>query len=605
MINLPIDYIGFVFARSKRQVSGNQAAELAAVLGTWQSGKIPESVGVFVNPSMEELEAILSLTPLDIVQLHGTESPEFCREVREQLGVKAFKVLSVKPDGTLHGGQPVEDYEGVIDGLLLDTYDPHYGGGSGVAFAWEQAEPYRLWAKERGIPFLAAGGLHPGNVGELLDVMSPDGVDVSSGVETDGIKDLTKITAFVERVKGNMTLNKQVPDEHGRFGPFGGRYVPETLMNALIELEESYRKFQDDPEFQAEIDYLLKQYSGRETPLYYAERLTEHLGGAKIYLKREDLNHTGAHKINNAIGQGILAKRMGKRKVIAETGAGQHGVATATVAALLGLECKVFMGEEDTKRQQLNVFRMKLLGAEVVPVLSGTRTLKDACNEALRYWVSNVHDTFYILGSATGPHPYPMMVRNFQRIIGDETRRQILEAEGRLPDMLIAAVGGGSNAIGMFYPFVEDTDVRLVGVEAAGRGVETEYHAATMTKGTKGVFQGSMSYLLQDAHGQVQPAHSISAGLDYPGIGPEHSYLKDIERARYYPITDREALDALQLLSRQEGIIPALESAHAVAQAVKLAPEMGRDELIVICLSGRGDKDVESIMAYTEGGAEL
>ncbi|MDN4067505.1 tryptophan synthase subunit beta [Paenibacillus vini] len=402
-----------------------------------------------------------------------------------------------------------------------------------------------------------------------------------------------------------MTLNKQVPDEHGRFGPFGGRYVPETLMNALIELEESYRKFQDDPEFQAEIDYLLKQYSGRETPLYYAERLTEHLGGAKIYLKREDLNHTGAHKINNAIGQGILAKRMGKRKVIAETGAGQHGVATATVAALLGLECKVFMGEEDTKRQQLNVFRMKLLGAEVVPVLSGTRTLKDACNEALRYWVSNVHDTFYILGSATGPHPYPMMVRNFQRIIGDETHRQILEAEGRLPDMLIAAVGGGSNAIGMFYPFVEDTDVRLVGVEAAGRGVETEYHAATMTKGTKGVFQGSMSYLLQDAHGQVQPAHSISAGLDYPGIGPEHSYLKDIERARYYPITDREALDALQLLSRQEGIIPALESAHAVAQAVKLAPEMGRDELIVICLSGRGDKDVESIMAYTEGGAEL
>lgn len=605
MINLPIDYIGFVFAKSKRQVSGNQAAELAAVLGTWQSGKIPESVGVFVNPSMEELEAILSLTPLDIVQLHGTESPEFCREVREQLGVKAFKVLSVKPDGTLHGGQPVEDYEGVIDGLLLDTYDPHYGGGSGVAFAWEQAEPYRLWAKERGIPFLAAGGLHPGNVGELLEVMSPDGVDVSSGVETDGIKDLTKITAFVERVKGNMTLNKQVPDEHGRFGPFGGRYVPETLMNALIELEESYRKFQDDPEFQAEIDYLLKQYSGRETPLYYAERLTEHLGGAKIYLKREDLNHTGAHKINNAIGQGILAKRMGKRKVIAETGAGQHGVATATVAALLGLECKVFMGEEDTKRQQLNVFRMKLLGAEVVPVLSGTRTLKDACNEALRYWVSNVHDTFYILGSATGPHPYPMMVRNFQRIIGDETRRQILEAEGRLPDMLIAAVGGGSNAIGMFYPFVEDTDVRLVGVEAAGRGVETEYHAATMTKGTKGVFQGSMSYLLQDAHGQVQPAHSISAGLDYPGIGPEHSYLKDIERARYYPITDREALDALQLLSRQEGIIPALESAHAVAQAVKLAPEMGRDELIVICLSGRGDKDVESIMAYTEGGAEL
>ncbi|MNW32638.1 Tryptophan synthase beta chain [compost metagenome] len=393
----------------------------------------------------------------------------------------------------------------------------------------------------------------------------------------------------------------QVPDEHGRFGPFGGRYVPETLMNALFELENSYKQYQDDPDFQNEINYLLKQYSGRETPLYYAERLTEQLGGAKIYLKREDLNHTGAHKINNAIGQGILAKRMGKKKVIAETGAGQHGVATATVAALLGMECKVFMGEEDTKRQQLNVFRMKLLGAEVVPVMSGTRTLKDACNEALRYWVSNVQDTFYILGSATGPHPYPMMVRNFQRIIGDETRRQILESEGRLPDMLVAAVGGGSNAIGMFYPFVEDTSVQLVGVEAAGRGVDTEYHAATMTKGTKGVFQGSMSYLLQDAFGQVLPAHSISAGLDYPGIGPEHSYLKDIKRAKYYPITDKEALDALQLLSRTEGIIPALESAHAVAQVVKLAPSMTRDQVIVICLSGRGDKDVESIMAYTEG----
>ncbi|WHX47365.1 tryptophan synthase subunit beta [Paenibacillus woosongensis] len=396
----------------------------------------------------------------------------------------------------------------------------------------------------------------------------------------------------------------QVPDEQGRFGPFGGRYVPETLMNALIELEKSYRKYEDDPEFLEDIRYLLKQYSGRETPLYYAQRLTEHLGGAKIYLKREDLNHTGAHKINNAIGQALLAKRMGKNKVIAETGAGQHGVATATVAALLGLECKVFMGEEDTKRQQLNVFRMKLLGAEVVPVLSGTRTLKDACNEALRYWVANVQDTFYILGSATGPHPYPMMVRNFQRVIGDETRRQILEAEGRLPDMLVAAVGGGSNAIGMFYPFVEDTSVQLIGVEAAGRGVDTEYHAATMTKGTRGVFQGSMSYLLQDEHGQVLPAHSISAGLDYPGVGPEHSYLKDIQRAKYVPITDAEALDALGLLSRTEGIIPALESAHAVAQVVKLAPSMGKDEIIVICLSGRGDKDVESIMAYTEGAKQ-
>ncbi|ADO57068.1 tryptophan synthase subunit beta [Paenibacillus polymyxa] len=393
----------------------------------------------------------------------------------------------------------------------------------------------------------------------------------------------------------------QLPDNNGRFGTFGGRYVPETLMNALIELEESYRKYADDPEFKAELNGLLKDYSGRETPLYHAERLSQHLGGAKIYLKREDLNHTGAHKINNALAQGLLAKRMGKQKVIAETGAGQHGVATATVAALLGLECKVFMGEEDTVRQQLNVFRMQLLGAEVIPVTSGTRTLKDAGNEALRYWVSHVHDTFYILGSAVGPHPYPMMVRDFQRVIGDETRRQILEKEGRLPDVVVAAIGGGSNAIGMFYPFIEDQGVALIGVEAAGKGVETEFHAATMSKGTQGVFQGSMSYLLQDEYGQVQPAHSISAGLDYPGVGPEHSYLKDIERAQYVPITDQEALDALQLLCRTEGILPALESAHAVAQVAKLAPTLTADDIIVICLSGRGDKDVDSIIKYLGG----
>ncbi|MCJ8011075.1 tryptophan synthase subunit beta [Paenibacillus sp. KQZ6P-2] len=393
----------------------------------------------------------------------------------------------------------------------------------------------------------------------------------------------------------------QLPDQNGRFGEFGGRFVPETLMNALIHLEESYKHFSQEPSFQEELSYLLKQYSGRETPLYYAERLSKYLGKAKIYLKREDLNHTGAHKINNALAQGVLAKRMGKNKVIAETGAGQHGVATATVAALLGMECKVFMGEEDTKRQALNVFRMQLLGAEVIPVSSGSRTLKDAGNEALRYWVSNVEDTFYILGSAVGPHPYPMMVRNFQRIIGDETRRQILEVEGRLPDHVVAAIGGGSNAIGMFYPFIEDQDVALIGVEAAGKGVETAFHASTMSKGTKGVFQGSMSYLLQDKFGQVQEAFSISAGLDYPGVGPEHSYLKDIERAKYVPVTDQEALDALQLLCRTEGIIPALESAHAIAQVVKMAPGLSSDDIVVICLSGRGDKDVESIMAYTGG----
>lgn len=399
-------------------------------------------------------------------------------------------------------------------------------------------------------------------------------------------------------------MMSKVPDALGRFGKFGGRYVPETLMNALIELEEAYRQYANDEQFQREVRYLLNQYAGRPTPLYYAERLTEKLGGAKIYLKREDLNHTGAHKINNTIGQGVLAKRMGKKKVIAETGAGQHGVATATVAALLGLECKVFMGEEDTKRQKLNVFRMKLLGAEVIPVTSGTRTLKDAGNETLRYWVSHVDDTFYILGSAVGPHPYPMMVRDFQRIIGDESRRQIIETEGRLPDAVIACVGGGSNAIGIFYPFIEDTSVRLIGVEAAGKGIDTDEHAATLTKGKEGVFQGSMSYLLQDEFGQVLPAHSISAGLDYPGIGPEHAYLKECKRAEYVPATDQEALDALQLLSRTEGIIPALESAHAIAHTVKMAPELSKDQIIVVSLSGRGDKDVEAIMGYLGGEAE-
>ncbi|WP_234340285.1 tryptophan synthase subunit beta [Gorillibacterium timonense] len=394
---------------------------------------------------------------------------------------------------------------------------------------------------------------------------------------------------------------RSYPDANGRFGKFGGKYVPETLMNALIELEEAYKLHSADPTFQEEIAYLLKEYSGRPTSLYYAERLTKQLGGAKIYLKREDLNHTGAHKINNAIGQAVLAKRMGKTKLIAETGAGQHGVATATVAALMGFECKVFMGEEDTKRQQLNVFRMNMLGTEVVPVMSGTRTLKDACNETLRYWVSHVEDTYYILGSVTGPHPYPMMVRDFQRIIGDEARRQILEKEERLPDLVIACVGGGSNAMGIFYPFVQDAGVRLMGVEAAGKGVDTEEHAATMTKGSHGVFQGSLSYLLQDEHGQVLPAHSISAGLDYPGVGPEHAYLKDSGRAEYVPITDAEALDALNLLSRTEGIIPALESAHAIAQTVKVAPTMEKDQIIIVSLSGRGDKDVESIMSYQKG----
>ncbi|MFJ7737828.1 tryptophan synthase subunit beta [Lysinibacillus sp. NPDC097287] len=397
------------------------------------------------------------------------------------------------------------------------------------------------------------------------------------------------------------SLANSVPTKEGRFGKFGGRYVPETLMTALLELEEAYDEAMADKAFTDELDYYLKDYVGRETPLYFAENLTKELGGAKIYLKREDLNHTGAHKINNAIGQALLAKRMGKKKIVAETGAGQHGVATATACALLNLECVVFMGAEDIKRQQLNVFRMELLGTKVESVESGSKTLKDAVNAALRYWVTNVEDTHYILGSALGPHPFPKIVRDFQRVIGVETRAQILEKEGRLPDAVVACIGGGSNAIGMFHPFVDDEDVALYGVEAAGRGLESGKHAAAIAGGQLGVLHGAFMYLLQDENGFVQEAHSISAGLDYPGKGPEHCYLHDIGRAKFDSITDKEALEGLQLLSRTEGILPALESSHAIAYTTKLAKTMTADEVIVVCLSGRGDKDVHTVRAVLGG----
>jgi tryptophan synthase beta chain len=385
------------------------------------------------------------------------------------------------------------------------------------------------------------------------------------------------------------------PDATGHFGAFGGRFVAETLMPLLLELEQAYEAARKDPSFQKELDGLLTHYVGRESPLYFAPRLTEHFGGAKIYLKREDLNHTGAHKINNCLGQILLARRMGKTRIIAETGAGQHGVASATVAARFGLPCVVYMGELDTERQKPNVFRMHLLGAEVRPVASGSRTLKDAMNEALRDWVANVDDTFYIIGSAAGPHPYPAMVRDFQVVIGNEARAQMLVQEKKLPDLVVACVGGGSNAIGMFHPFVDDADVEIHGVEAAGEGVDTPRHAATISKGSPGVLHGARSYLLQDAEGQVLEAHSISAGLDYPGVGPEHSWLKDIGRVKYFSATDQEALDAFQLLSKLEGIIPALESAHALAHVARVAPKMRKDQSIAICLSGRGDKDVFSV----------
>ncbi|MDX9686644.1 tryptophan synthase subunit beta [Halopseudomonas formosensis] len=388
-----------------------------------------------------------------------------------------------------------------------------------------------------------------------------------------------------------------VPDQRGHFGPYGGRFVSETLMDALDELDQLYRKLKDDPEFQAEFDRDLAHYVGRPSPLYFAERLTSKIGGAQIWLKREDLNHTGAHKVNNTIGQALLAKHMGKPRVIAETGAGQHGVATATVAARLGLKCQVYMGAEDVKRQALNVYRMKLLGAEVIPVTSGSQTLKDAMNEAMRDWVTNIDDTFYIIGTVAGPHPYPQMVRDFQCVIGREAREQCLKQAGRLPDALVACVGGGSNAIGLFHPFLQDEGVAMYGVEAAGDGLDTERHAAPLNRGKPGVLHGNRTYLMADENGQIIETHSVSAGLDYPGVGPEHSWLKDIGRVQYMGATDEEALAAFRELTRVEGIMPALESSHAVAYAMKLAATMRPDQIIVVNLSGRGDKDIHTVAA--------
>ncbi|QTD40010.1 tryptophan synthase subunit beta [Sporosarcina sp. Te-1] len=400
----------------------------------------------------------------------------------------------------------------------------------------------------------------------------------------------------------SMVQTRSEAKQKGRYGKFGGQFVPETLMTALIELETAYEEACQDAKFAEELNYYLRDFVGRETPLYFAERLTKKIGGAKIYLKREDLNHTGAHKINNSIGQALLAIRMGKRKIVAETGAGQHGVATATACALFGLDCIIFMGKEDVRRQELNVFRMELLGAKVVPVEKGSGTLKDAVNEALRYWVTHVEDTHYILGSALGPHPFPRIVRDFQRVIGVESRKQILEKEGRLPDAVVACIGGGSNAIGMFHPFVEDEEVALYGVEAAGSGIGTGLHAAAIAGGKEGVLHGAYMYILQDEDGFIQEAHSISAGLDYPAVGPEHCHLHDIGRATYTSVTDAGALAGLRLLSETEGIIPALESAHAIQYAAELAEKMRADEVIIVCLSGRGDKDVQTVRDALGGG---
>ncbi|UCZ54784.1 tryptophan synthase subunit beta [Bacillus shivajii] len=581
------DYIGFVFVKSKRQVRKNDVKKWVEQTPPKQKQRL---VGVFVNEANETVIDIANACKLDVIQLHGEESPIDIMYLKERLQVGVFKTIHHDLDGL----RKMQQYCDVADGYVVDTKTTSWGG-SGVSFDWTQVPTYTDEAKSQGVPCFIAGGIHERNIGKLHRY-NPTGIDISSGIETNERKDEEKMEAITSKTKQQYTA----PDHVGRFGEFGGRYVPETLMYALSELEKAYESVKNDEEFQDELIQELKKYSGRPTALTKANRLSESLGGAQIYLKREDLNHTGAHKINNAIAQALLAKRMGKTKIIAETGAGQHGVASATVAARFGLSCKVFMGKEDMKRQELNVFRMELLGAEVIEVNSGGKTLKDATNEAIRYWVSNVEDTFYLIGSAVGPHPYPKMVRDFQSIIGRESKGQFLEEHGNLPSEVIACVGGGSNAIGMFHPFIGD-EVKLTGVEAAGKGIETNEHAATLAKGRKGVLHGSLSYLIQDDSGNIIEPYSISAGLDYPGIGPEHAHLKEIGRVAYESVTDEEALDALKLLCQLEGILPALESSHALAYAIKRAKQLQENESLLVCLSGRGDKDVQTIRGAIGG----
>ncbi len=531
-------------------------------------------VGVFRNASEDEIRRAVEEVGLDVVQLHGEEPPEFVEAL-------PYAVLKALP-GDAELLERAERYRGCD--LLVDSPS---GGGSGTPWPFERARALvscgrRVWI---------AGGLGPENVAEAVRAARPHGVDASSSLEQEpGRKDPERVRAFVRAAHEAEGAGEQ-PDPRGYFGRFGGRSVPETLMPALEELTEAHRVLREDPEFARELRETLASYAGRPTPLYFAERISEDLG-PRIYLKREDLAHTGAHKINNAIGQVLIARRMGKRRVIAETGAGQHGVATATACARYGLECEVYMGEEDMERQALNVFRMELLGATVIPVSSGSRTLKDAMNEALRDWATHVRTTYYVIGSTAGPHPYPMLVRDLQVVIGQEAREQILAAEGRLPDLLVACVGGGSNALGLFHPFYEDREVRMVGVEAGGEGIETGPHGASLSAGTHGVLHGSFSCILQDDAGQIFPAHSISAGLDYPGVGPEHAFYKETGRAEYVPATDDEALEAFVYLTRMEGICPAFETAHAIAELRKRSPSLGRDRIVIVSLSGRGDKDV-------------
>ena len=628
------DYVGLVFwPRSKRAVDAAAARAIRATLDANIT-----TVGVFVDEAANVIAGLAEEDIIQVAQLHGNECEAFIAELRSlapDLEIwKAFEIESAADVTAANASS--------ADMVLLDG-----GKGEGRVFPWEL-----LAHMER--PYALAGGLSPCNVAEALRVCSPAIVDVSSGIEAPARaprKDPAAMAAFIDAVRGRTNIARPTdqqpttspftgdrtlknpqprtpeggtdvtnktdtlatgsatstasaipaapaPHETGRFGIHGGQYVPETLMNAVHELEEAYFHYKDDPEFKAELATLLNDYAGRPSRLYFAERLTNELGGAKIYLKREDLNHTGAHKINNVLGQALLAKKMGKTRLIAETGAGQHGVATATAAALLDLECEVFMGREDTERQALNVYKMRLLGATVHPVDSGTATLKDAVSETLREWTNRVDDTHYCLGSTMGPHPFPIIVRDFQSVISAEIKEQMHEREGRLPDVVMACVGGGSNAMGTFYNFIDDADVRLIGCEAAGRGIDTFETAATISTGSLGIFHGMKSYFCQDEYGQIAPVYSISAGLDYPGIGPEHAMLHDTGRAEYVPVTDDEAVEAFERLSRLEGIIPAIESSHALAHAMKIAPGMSPDQTIVVTLSGRGDKDCAAIARY-------
>ncbi|HEX7119028.1 MAG TPA: tryptophan synthase subunit beta [Longimicrobiales bacterium] len=639
------DYIGVILAPGYgRSRTLDEAAEIfAAASGV-------RRVGVFVDPAPAAVAEAVERLALDVVQLHGDEAPGSIPGLRTGRELRVWK--AVRPRGRDEFLAAVAAYGPVADALLLDGWSRGAAGGTGTRFPWDAVAAVRERVPA-GLALVVAGGLDATNVGAAVARLSPDIVDVSSGVERRrGEKDPARVRAFIAAARAPRSASSsasaaasapsaampsvgdaaspasavsppasaaaaaassaskdsrkarqmaeqsaatEAAHDPGRFGRFGGRYVPETLVGALDELTAAYDAARRDPSFQAELDALLRDYVGRATPLYRARRLGAAAGDVTVYLKREDLNHTGAHKINNSLAQILLARRMGKTRIIAETGAGQHGVATATVCALFGLDCVVYMGAEDARRQALNVFRMELLGAEVRVVESGTRTLKDATNEAIRDWVTNVGDTHYIIGSVVGPDPYPRMVRDFQSVIGREARAQVLEIEGRLPAAVVACVGGGSNAMGMFHAFVPDAGVELVGVEAAGDGLGSGRHAASLSAGRPGVLHGSLSYLLQDDGGQVAPAHSVSAGLDYPGVGPEHAYLKETGRARYAAVTDAEALDAFGVLARLEGIIPALESAHAVAYVLREGRRWAGAGPVVVCLSGRGDKDVAQV----------